>query len=811
MAAASVGALACAVPAAAAALPSIAVDVTTVPLADIGAHRGVTVTAACPAGARLVGGGSWLRRVSDPDALPTNGLVLGGTTTSTGASPVDLSVADGAADPASWMSIANYTGVSEAGNQASTFALCATSDGPEHTVVATASRTGTVAAQEASPPNVATATCPAGARLVGGGAATSTPDQVNDGVTVGNNGNLKPLGSYPSDATGAPAVDGSDDAGSWSAYGSAGVTSATDTVTAFALCSTDPATAPVEVARVDVDGPDAQPGTTPTVATATCPAAARLLGGGYRVDESVAGVGSGLQPQQGYHMRGSHPGTHAAPTADGETNPQAWTALVQAGGQSLSAGRHMTTHAFAMCATQPAAGAGLSLAVAAAPGTVVVGAMLDYTLTAHNDGPSDATDVVLRQTLPAQVTFDSASADPAACEHVAGVVTCPLGTIAAGADATATVRVVANAAATLSTSATVSSATADPDPADNDAAAESQAQLATRTTPSLSGHAPADAALGATIADEATLSGGASPTGTLTFDLYGPSDVACAIPIASSTTTVTGNGAYASAPHATSATGAYRWIARYSGDGANEPVATACDDPRQAVSVKAVPSLAVRASPGESIGASATLTGGTILTGTLTFRVYGPGDDACATPLRTTTTAVSGNGIYAAPTLAATAAGTYRWVAEYAGDANNRAAGPTSCGGATVVVRAPPAPPPPGVAPPPPPRPSNAFAITHARADSRGAIKLDLRAPAAGRFAAVATARRGRTRFRFGSGAATARRRTRLTLTIAPRALARSRLRRGSLRAGVTVTFRPTGGTPRTRTKQLVVKRGRRR
>ena len=110
-----------------------------------------------------------------------------------------------------------------------------------------------------------------------------------------------------------PATDGSTAADSWSAYGSAGITSPTDTVTAFALCSTDAGAPPVQVARADVDGPDAQPGTTPTTATATCPAGTRMLGGGYRVDETVAGVGSGLQPQQGYHMRGSHPGKRVAP------------------------------------------------------------------------------------------------------------------------------------------------------------------------------------------------------------------------------------------------------------------------------------------------------------------------------------------------------------------------------------------------------------------------------------------------------------------------------------------------------------------
>jgi len=345
-------------PSVAAALPSVTTGVVTTPLANFGSHRGVTVTAQCTGGARLVGGGGYLRNATDPTILPTNGLVLGGIAPSTGASPVDLAVADGATDPASWMSIANFTGVSEAGDQASTFALCATSGGPSHTVVKVASRTGANTAQEVSPPGLATATCPPGARLIGGGATTSTPDQVNDGVTVGNNGNLKPMGSYPSDNAGVPAADGSALASSWSAFGSAGITSATDAVSAFALCSTDPATPPVRVKRVDVDGPDAQPGTTITAVSATCPAGTRMLGGGYRVLESVAGVG-GLQPQQGYHMRGSYPSNTAAtpPGAvpDATASPDTWTALQQAGGQSLSAGKHMTTNAFAMCVIEPSA------------------------------------------------------------------------------------------------------------------------------------------------------------------------------------------------------------------------------------------------------------------------------------------------------------------------------------------------------------------------------------------------------------------------------------------------------------------------
>jgi uncharacterized repeat protein (TIGR01451 family) len=812
-------------PVAAAALPSVSTAVVTTPLANLGAHRGLTVSAACAAGSRLVGGGGYLRPVSDPAALPTNGLVLGGTTASTGSSPVDLAAGDGAVDPASWLSIANYTGVSEAGNQASTFALCATADGPAHVMVKTASRTGIVATQEVQPPAAATATCPVGTRLIGGGATTSTPDQVNDGLTVGNNGNLKPLGDYPSDAAGASAADGSTSATSWSAYGSAGISAATDTVTAYALCSTDPATPPVQVARTDVDGPDAQLGTTVTTASATCPAGTRMLGGGYGVDETVAGTGSGLQPQQGYHMRGSYPSTPGTPPAavsDATANPDTWTALVQAGGQNLAVGKHMTTRAYVLCATEPPPpdNADVSLALADAPDPVTVGDTLTYTLTVANGGPADATAVALSQTLPASTTYTSATTTAGSCTQASGTVSCALGTIPSAGSATITVTVAAAAVGTLTSSATVSSAVADPRPANNDATATTVAQLAQRATPAIGGQAPAAATLGATIADTATLTGGTAPTGTLTFDLYGPGDSACASPLASSTATVSGNGSYTSASFTTTATGTYRWIARYGGDPSNEPAATACDDPRQTVSVKAAPALTAQASAGATAGgtisATATLTGGTLLTGTMTFRLYGPGDDGCATPLRTSTAAVSGNGIYAAPAFTAAAPGTYRWVADYGGDANNRAAGPTSCTDprAAVVVDAAPAaptPPPPGpTAPssptPSPQAPSNAFSIVRSRADSQGRIKVTLKSPGRGTFKATATARRGRVRFAFGSRSTTVRGRATTVLTIVPGTRARRELRRRNLRVAVAISFRPTGGRQRTRTTELTVK-----
>jgi hypothetical protein len=330
-------------PAAAWALPSITVPVKTSALANFGTHRAVTITASCSSG-RLVGGGSYLRNATNPATIPTNGLVLDGTMPS---NSLGAPVANGTTNPASWTTVAGFSGMSEAGDQAATFAMCATS-GPANTVVVTATTTGANAAEEVSPPTITTATCATGKRLVGGGAVESTPGQVNDGSTVANSGNLKPMASYPSNSTGAPSTNGTVNATSWSAYGSAGAPASTDAITAFAVCSTDAAPPNVTVRRTDSSGPNGQAGTTVTTATASC-TSGRMLSGGFRVDETVSGT-AGRQPQQGYHMRGSFPADASGnEVANGATNPNSWKTVLQAGGQTLGAANHMDTKTFALC------------------------------------------------------------------------------------------------------------------------------------------------------------------------------------------------------------------------------------------------------------------------------------------------------------------------------------------------------------------------------------------------------------------------------------------------------------------------------
>ncbi|HEY2665872.1 MAG TPA: hypothetical protein VGK51_03455, partial [Actinomycetota bacterium] len=94
------------------------------------------------------------------------------------------------------------------------------------------------------------------------------------------------------------------------------------------------------------------------------------------------------------------------------------------------------------------------------------------------------------------------------------------------------------------------------------------------------------------------------------------------------------------------------------------------------------PTLTTQASPGVTLGGTisdtATLTGGVIPTGAITFNLYGPGDTTCATSIHSQAVTINGNGTFSADAFTPSSAGTYRWVASYGGDPNN-APVTTSC------------------------------------------------------------------------------------------------------------------------------------
>ena len=207
-----------------------------------------------------------------------------------------------------------------------------------------------------------------------------------------------------------------------------------------------------------------------------------------------------------------------------------------------------------------------------------------------------------------------------------------------------------------------------------------------RAITALTTAASAGTAAGGNISDTASLTGGAAPSGTITFKLFGPDDTQCALPAAGSTVVnVSGNGAYPSGPIAVSKAGTYRFTAAYSGDANNVPSASLCNAANESVAVtKAAPTVKSTATPavkaGESVSDTGTLSGGVNPTGTMTFRVYGAADTTCAlAPVATSTKTVTGNGTYTSDPYMAPSPGTYRWTAAYSGDANNLAA-TSACG-----------------------------------------------------------------------------------------------------------------------------------
>src|SRR5262249_18001970 len=102
----------------------------------------------------------------------------------------------------------------------------------------------------------------------------------------------------------------------------------------------------------------------------------------------------------------------------------------------------------------PADTADLQVTKSDAPDPVLVGQNVTYTVTVLNNGPAAAANVVLTDTLPAGVTFVSATGG---VTPVGGVLTFDLGTLAAGGRTAVTVVVTPTAAGTITNQASVPS------------------------------------------------------------------------------------------------------------------------------------------------------------------------------------------------------------------------------------------------------------------------------------------------------------------------------------------------------------------
>jgi hypothetical protein len=200
---------------------------------------------------------------------------------------------------------------------------------------------------------------------------------------------------------------------------------------------------------------------------------------------------------------------------------------------------------------------------------------------------------------------------------------------------------------------------------------------------------PTTAPIGTTLNDTATLSGGNSPTGSVTFSLFAPTDQTCSGTAAYTETDTT-------APYATvtgfagNVVGTWHWTAHYAGDTDNNPADSLCAD--EAVTVTKAQlgigttvhsdtpdaALAGDLSLGQGAHDSATVTGG--VTGftlpSVTFWFFDKGvactDGSTAGGTQLNTLAPDETTGIAHPSTSETAlaAGTYNFMAVVAGNDN---------------------------------------------------------------------------------------------------------------------------------------------
>ncbi len=188
--------------------------------------------------------------------------------------------------------------------------------------------------------------------------------------------------------------------------------------------------------------------------------------------------------------------------------------------------------------------------------------------------------------------------------------------------------------------------------------------------------------VGTPISASGNLSGAVNPTGSITFNLYGPSDPTCSdAPLFTASTPVSGNGYYVSSRFTTDTAGTYRWVSRYSGDANNNPTTPSACGLASATTSAAKRNVSLT-SDASDVSADGVVTntaylrrgvGPTGPTGTITWMLYGPNNNgSCAgTPLFTSVRAVNANGNYRSLPFTLTTPGNYSWRAVYSGDTNN--------------------------------------------------------------------------------------------------------------------------------------------
>jgi hypothetical protein len=279
------------------------------------------VSTSTDCGTRLVSGGGTRLAQSTP-TVEHNGIRLYASVPSRDGAAVSES---GDVSPTRWLSSGGSGGGVPNDAQTIGYGLCLDA-GPAATQVVVTSAVGpggTYATAQT------TATCPAGSRLLSGGART----------TPGTVGSLKPSGSFPSDAAGHPLLSG-EDPQSWTVVGLNGGGGDQGNAThAFAVCATGADLPAISIAHAVVPGP--APASTAAQVSVACPAGTALLGGGGFISDAF-----GLPGSQGDHITGSYPSdTRGTPVGSGGAS--AWTTASHTGG--VESGSLTQTDVWALC------------------------------------------------------------------------------------------------------------------------------------------------------------------------------------------------------------------------------------------------------------------------------------------------------------------------------------------------------------------------------------------------------------------------------------------------------------------------------
>ena len=385
-------------------------------------------------------------------------------------------------------------------------------------------------------------------------------------------------------------------------------------------------------------------------------------------------------------------------------------------------------------AGQPSNLADLAVTKTADVDQAAPGANITYTIHVTNNGPDPSVTATLFDRIPQDTTFASVTASPNwTCNDPSqtGNLTCTRSSVPVNADDVFTLVVTVNSgtpSGTIITNEVNVSTPPDPNNGSTDPNEENNTAFANTTVP---GGMPADLGVTKTV-DSSQALADSDVTYTIKVSNSGPNDAAAATmsdtlpndltfvsvqssdPAWSCTTPPAGSGGTITCSNSTVTVGStatfiltghippgkpagtppYQNFATITSANDPNPENNSADATTDVVS--AFPTLTTQASGsvmlGGSISDTATLSGSSSATGEIAFYAYGPNDSSCAgSPAFTSAVSVAGDGSYNSGPFTPAAAGTYRFVASYGGDVNNKGVA-TACTDAneSVTVIAPP-------------------------------------------------------------------------------------------------------------------------